>query len=127
MNLGIGLELFIFLNALITLAIIGWLGFFLVKRDKNYFNEKREPGKKVRKIEGFVAQKNTDPDNPYNILGVPVNTTQKEVLKAYRRKLKQYHPDVVSHRGNEWSEMAKQKTLKIQWAKEQILNHLKAA
>lgn len=113
--------LFILFYGVVTLGVVSWLVFFLFKRDKNHFSQRLGFEKKVVRIEDFIAQKNSDPDNPYHILGIPMNATRKEVLTAYRRKLKQYHPDTVSHRGDEWSEIAKQKTLKIQWAKEQVL------
>jgi len=114
-------ELFILLYGIVTLGVIAWLVAFLLKQNKNHFNKTAATGTKVRRMEDFSAQKKMDPDDPYDILGIPMNATRKEVLRAYKIKLKQYHPDVVSHRGEEWSEIAKQKTLKIQWAKEQVL------
>ncbi len=127
MNMSLSAELFILIYAIITLGTLTWFGLFLMKHNKNHFNQKIGLEKKISKMEDFVSKKNLDPDNPYDILGVSRHATRMEVLRAYKRKLKQYHPDMVSHRGDEWSEIAQEKTLKIQWAKEQILNHLKAA
>lgn len=33
-------------------------------------------------------------DNPYRVLGIPEGASQEEIKKAYRRKAKEYHPDL---------------------------------
>jgi DnaJ-domain-containing protein 1 len=33
------------------------------------------------------------------ILGIPLTASPQEVKRAYREKAKQYHPDVVAHKG----------------------------
>ncbi|MEB3983702.1 J domain-containing protein [Mycobacterium sp. 663a-19] len=35
----------------------------------------------------------TDPYNPYTVLGVSPTATQAEITHAYRRHLRDYHPD----------------------------------
>ena len=34
--------------------------------------------------------------NPYTILGIPVNASEKEIKEAYRKLAKQNHPDLHS-------------------------------
>ena len=33
-------------------------------------------------------------ENPYRVLGIPEGATQEEIKKAYRKKAKEYHPDL---------------------------------
>jgi DnaJ-domain-containing protein 1 len=53
--------------------------------------------------------------NPYEILGVQQGASQEAIKKAYREKLKKYHPDVVESLklGPEYREMFEEKTLEI--------------
>ena len=52
--------------------------------------------------------------NPYEILGINKNATKDEIQKAYKDKAKQYHPDKVSHLGEELQKIANEKFLEIQ-------------
>lgn len=45
---------------------------------------------------------------PHEILGVRIGATQEEIQKAYRERMKQYHPDKVGRPGSrEWSDAQK--------------------
>jgi DnaJ like chaperone protein len=48
-------------------------------------------------------------DGDYKILEIDKNATNDEVKKAYRKMAVKYHPDKVSHMGEEYKESAKQK------------------
>jgi DnaJ domain/Protein of unknown function (DUF1232) len=52
----------------------------------------------------------------HEILGVSSNATLEEIHTAYKEKIKQYHPDKVSHLGEEFSHLANEKFLEIQKA-----------
>jgi uncharacterized membrane protein YkvA (DUF1232 family) len=52
----------------------------------------------------------------HEILGVPANATWEEIQTSYKEKIKQYHPDKVSHLGEEFSHLANKKFLEIQKA-----------
>jgi preprotein translocase subunit Sec63 len=56
------------------------------------------------------------PWDPYAILGVPRGASTDVVTRAYRDKLKEYHPDRVASLGPELRDLAHRKTLDIQRA-----------
>ncbi len=51
---------------------------------------------------------------PYEILGIDKNATKKEIHSAYRKLVKQYHPDRVAHLGKEFQDLANKKFIEIQ-------------
>jgi DnaJ like chaperone protein len=55
-------------------------------------------------------------DGDYKILEIDKNATDDEVKKAYRRMAVKYHPDKVSHLGEEFQNGAKEKFQKVQEA-----------
>ena len=60
--------------------------------------------------------------DPYEVLGVSRNASEKEIKSAYRKQAQRYHPDRVSHLGEELQQLAKQKFLEIQKAYEILSN-----
>lgn len=56
----------------------------------------------------------------YKILEIEKNATDEEVKKAYRRMAIKYHPDKVTHLGEEFQKAAKEKFQKVQDAYEKI-------
>jgi hypothetical protein len=65
-------------------------------------------------------EKRSSCPSPYNVLGVDQNATPEEIKIAYRRLAGQYHPDKVSHLGEEFRTLAEQKFKKIQEAYQQL-------
>jgi len=61
---------------------------------------------------------NTDSD--YKILEIERSATNDEVKKAYRRMAMKYHPDKVSHLGEDFQKAAKEKFQKVNQAYENI-------
>ena len=59
-------------------------------------------------------------DNAYDILGVDRNAADKEVKDAYRELARKYHPDKVSHLGDEFTAVAEEKFKAINDAYQQI-------
>ena len=59
-------------------------------------------------------------DGDYKILEITKNATNDEVKKAYRKMAVKYHPDKVSHMGDEYKDSAKQKFQKMKDAYEKI-------
>ncbi len=64
-------------------------------------------------------QSHTNKD-PYEILGVTRGATLDEIKKAYHRKANKYHPDKVSHLGEEFQKLAEEKFKEINWAFETL-------
>ncbi|MBL4669044.1 MAG: TerB family tellurite resistance protein [Flavobacteriales bacterium] len=59
-------------------------------------------------------------DGDYKILEINKNVTDAEVKKAYRKMAIKYHPDKVSHMGDEYKESAREKFQKMKDAYESI-------
>ena len=57
----------------------------------------------------------------YEILGVSINATDEEIIKAWRNELLKYHPDRLQHFGVEFQEMAEKRTKEINEAKDKIM------
>ncbi|MFO8112668.1 MAG: DnaJ domain-containing protein [Desulfosalsimonadaceae bacterium] len=58
--------------------------------------------------------------SPYEILGVSPGASQKEIHSAYRNLAQQYHPDKVSHLGEDLQEAARRKFVEIQAAYDRL-------
>jgi len=60
--------------------------------------------------------------DPYAVLGIQRGSSRDQVQKAYRELAARYHPDKVSHLGEEFIQLANRKFTEIQSAYDQILN-----
>jgi len=91
------------------------------KEKKQQQKQKQEQNKKTYKQESKKEEKKYsrwDSDNPYIILGVPINSTKEDIKKAYRRLAKIYHPDLSLINKKEAEEIFK----KINSAYESLIN-----
>lgn len=64
--------------------------------------------------------KRNEPSNAYKILEIDVNASEEEIKKAYRKMAVKFHPDKVSHLGEEYQTAAKEKFQKVQQAYDHI-------
>ena len=61
-----------------------------------------------------------DTDSDYKILEIHNNASDDEIKKAYKKMAIKFHPDKVSHLGEEYQQDAKEKFQKVQQAYENI-------
>ncbi len=61
-----------------------------------------------------------DTESAYKILGITASATDENVKLAYREMAKKYHPDKVSHLGEDVKKAAEEKFLKVNEAYEAI-------
>jgi len=54
--------------------------------------------------------------NPYTVLGISENHTTEELEKGYKALVAKYHPDKVTHLGEEFQQLAHQRMIEIQRA-----------
>lgn len=85
----------------------------------------------IQKISGFMSISDSDfqsiramfvsqTDASYRILEIESTVSDEEVKKAYRRMAMKYHPDKVSHLGEDFKKVAHEKFKKVQGAYDQI-------
>ena len=60
------------------------------------------------------------PWDPHAVLGVERDASAEQITRAYRERMRSYHPDHVAHLGEELRELAHRKALEIQRAYEEI-------
>jgi DnaJ like chaperone protein len=85
----------------------------------------------IEKIAGYLGVGNTDflsiknmfipeTDSSYKILEIDPSVSNDEVKKAYRRMAMKYHPDKVSHLGEDFKKTADEKFKKVNEAYQKI-------
>jgi len=60
-------------------------------------------------------------NDPYSVLGIKRGASVEEIREAYRIAAAKYHPDKVSHLGEEFQELAHQRFVAIQQAYERLM------
>ena len=58
--------------------------------------------------------------DPYTVLGVSRGASQEQITRAFREKMKQYHPDRVADLGEDLQRVAHEKAVEIQLAYEAL-------
>ena len=77
-------------------------------------------GVNSRDFESIKSMFVADVDSAYKILEIERNATNEEVKKAYRKMAVKFHPDKVSHLGEDFQKQAKEKFQKVNDAYEKI-------
>lgn len=59
--------------------------------------------------------------DPYSVLGISKGASPEEIKQAYRKLANQYHPDKVSHMGEEFRDLAEKRFKEIQSAYQALM------
>ncbi len=89
------------------------------KQEKSSSNGKKY--KSHGNTEKQSKSETTIPKTAWEILGLQKGAGKKEIQNAYREAIKKYHPDKLSHLGEEFSSLANEKFLEIQAAYDQLI------
>ncbi len=118
------------LDDLVVLGALWWYLYVYKRKQNGYENvgagEDQQQARTSRSDNGGSdpSQKekasSTRAKDPYTILNVNRNASQKEIRAAYRTLAGQYHPDKVSHLGEEFRELAENRFKEIQAAYEAL-------
>jgi len=121
----------VILGTIVYLIRYGKLPDFLFKKKGPFhqtFNQKTEnsaSNNEKKESSGPADQKNSSFEssfeNPYKILGIASTASKKEIQSAYKTAIKKYHPDKLSHLGEEFSDLASKKFLEIQQAYDTLM------
>lgn len=49
----------------------------------------------------------------FEVLGIPESSPREDIVAAYKRRIRQYHPDLVANMGRELRELAEYKSRQI--------------
>ena len=60
---------------------------------------------------------------PYEVLGVNPEASKSQIQDAYKKAVKKYHPDKLSHLGEEFTRLANKKFLEIQNAYDTLMKN----
>ena len=60
-------------------------------------------------------------DDPYAVLGLSPAASEDEIKSAYRKLVNKYHPDKVSHIGDEFKQLADRRFKEIQEAYQHVM------
>lgn len=102
-------------------TLIGFIDDLLVLLAALYFGRptgagRTGPSAAGNTADGETATRDAGEKSPYQVLGVERGASQEEVTRAYREKMKQYHPDRVAGLGGELQRVAHEKSVEIQRA-----------
>ncbi len=90
------------------------------EKQQAYKDPGQGQGSRDRGEEETERTREEHPLATYTVLGLSHGASQDEVVAAYQKLARQYHPDKVSHLGEEFVNMAHEKFRKIQEAYETL-------
>ena len=105
------------------LSLIALLTYFYRSRLREYTaRTTQESGGQDERGRSSHAQTEASESSfdPYHILGIDSSASGEEIQAAYKARMHEYHPDKVTHLGEELQKVAHRKAVEIQQAYEQL-------
>jgi DnaJ-domain-containing protein 1 len=105
------------------LSLIALLTYFYRNRLREYTaRTTQESGGQDEREHSSRAQAEASESSfdPYHILGIDSSASREEIQAAYKARMHEYHPDKVTHLGEELQKVAHRKAVEIQQAYEQL-------
>jgi DnaJ like chaperone protein len=112
------------------LIILGLLWWYFFRYQKGRYGSQRFFRGKARTY-GEHAQGFSDPGrndeaqeatkDPYSVLGIARTASSEEIKQAYRKLASKYHPDKVSHMGEDFRDLAEKRFKEIQSAYQEVM------
>lgn len=105
----------------LIILFLWWRYFFSQARmQKPYARYSRENRQSFEKGSEEEASTRTTANDPYTVLGVPRDASAEEIKRAYRELANKYHPDKVTHLGDEFRKLAEERFKEIQEAYQKL-------
>ncbi len=101
------------------LAILGLLWWYLSKLKKKRYRYEGSYQEREQ-TSGGPREQESPQKNAYAVLGVGRDASPEEIKQAFRRLANKYHPDKVSHMGDEFRELAERRFKEIQEAYQKL-------
>lgn len=109
-----------------AVLLILWQIFVRLKQRMGPFQGGRSEGNSSGRQSGQdQSHKAASSPSPHEVLGVPPHATLDEIKQAYRQLAAQYHPDKVSHLGEEFRQLAEKRFKEIQVAYQELIKKKK--
>ena len=102
------------------LAVLGLLWWYLSKHKKKRYRYEG-PSQEQEQPSGGPREQGFSQKNAYSVLGVGRDASPEEIKRAFRRLANKYHPDKVSHMGDEFRELAERRFKEIQEAYQEVI------
>jgi DnaJ like chaperone protein len=105
----------------IVVLVILWQVFVRLRQRVGGFQAHRTEEKETNRQSGpEYGQEDRASRSPPEVLGVSPHATPDEIKQAYRQLAAQYHPDKVSHLGEEFRHLAEKRFKEIQEAYQEL-------
>ena len=109
------------------IAVLGllWWYFYKYKKKRSgyerYFRKGDQHFEGTREGGPFKGDTTgSTPKDPYSVLEISGKASQEDIKQAFRRLANKYHPDKVSHMGDEFKELAERRFKEIQEAYQKL-------